>query len=65
VVPNATDSPEHWRKVRRLLHSRRHDLGTEAARLYPSMPRVAGTTLLCRPEWIPAEPLALEQAGLA
>jgi hypothetical protein len=64
VVPNATDSPEHWREVRRLLHSRRHDLGVEAARLYPSIPRVAGTTLLCRPEWIPAGPLALERVGL-
>ena len=65
MVPNATDSPGHWREVRRLLHSRRHDLGTEAARLYPSAPRVGGTTLLCRPEWIPAEPLALERVGLA
>jgi hypothetical protein len=65
VVPNPTDSPEHWREVRRLLHSQRHDLGAEAGRLYPSMPRVAGTTLLCRPEWIPAEPLPLEQIGLA
>jgi hypothetical protein len=64
VVPNATDSPGHWREVRRLLHSRRHDLGTVAARLYPSASRVAGTPLLGRPEWIPAEPLALEQVGL-
>ena len=63
-MPQATDSPEYWREVRRLLHTRRHDLGAEAARLYPSVPRVAGTSLLCRPEWIPAEPLALEQIGL-
>ena len=64
-MPNATDSPGRWREVRRLLHSRRHDLGAEAARLYPSAPRVGGTRLLCRPEWIAAEPLALDQVGLA
>jgi hypothetical protein len=64
-VPNATDSPEHWRDVRRLLHSSRHELAATAARLYPSAQRVGSTPLLCRPEWIPAEPLDLDQISLA
>jgi hypothetical protein len=34
-------------------------------RLYPATSRVGGTQLLCRPEWVAAEPLALEQVALA
>ncbi len=61
----ATDSPERWRDVRRLLHSRRHELAAAAARLYPAARRVGSTPLLARPQWLPAEPLDLGQVSLA
>jgi hypothetical protein len=64
-VPPPTDSPEHWRDIRRLLHSRRHELAAAAARLYPSALRAGSTPLLCRPQWLPAEPLDLKQVSLA
>jgi hypothetical protein len=35
-----------------------------AATLYPDLPRVAGTDLLCRPEWLPATPLDLADVPL-
>ena len=43
--------------MRRLLADRRHELGIAAAGLYPGVPRVAGTGLLCRPEWLPGSPV--------
>ena len=61
----APDSPERWRAARAGLKRRRHLLTQAAGRLYPDAARVGTTTLLCRPEWIPAQPLALEQVGLA
>jgi hypothetical protein len=63
-VPAATDSPEHWREVRRLLHSRRHELASAAARLYPAAARPGSAPLLCRPQWLPAAPVPLDQVRL-
>ena len=48
---------EHWRRVRRLLNEHRLELAAMAAGLYPDLPRVAGTDLLCWPGWLPATPL--------
>ncbi len=36
-----------------------------AGELYPGLPRVAGTGLLCREEWLPGEPVGLDRAELA
>jgi hypothetical protein len=51
----------HWRAARRSLNERRHQLATTAARLYTGVPRVGSTLLLCRPEWLPAGPVELDQ----
>lgn len=55
---------EQWRAVRRSLNQRRHQFAAVAARLYPSIPRVGSTLLLCRPEWLPARPVDLDQVQL-
>ena len=60
----AADSPEHWRAARTGLNQRRHRLTRAAGRLYPDAARVGTTTLLCRPEWIPARPLGLDEVRL-
>ena len=60
----APDSPERWRAARAGLKRRRHLLTQAAARLYPDAARVGTTTLLCRPEWIPAQPLGLDEVRL-
>ena len=52
-------SAERWRAVRRWLNENRRELGAWAAGFYPQARRVAGTSLLCREEWIPDEPLEL------
>jgi hypothetical protein len=66
-VPDAPvligESAERWRAVRGVLTAHRYELGRVAARLYPEVPRVASADLLCRKEWVPAEPLRLD--GLA
>jgi hypothetical protein len=60
------DSQERWRRERRLLNTRRHELARAAAqRLYPPSWRVAGTPLLARRGWIPATPVPLDQVTLA
>jgi hypothetical protein len=61
----ASDSPGHWRAARAELNQRRHLLTQAAARLYPDAARVGTTALLCRPEWIPAQPLGLDEVKLA
>jgi hypothetical protein len=53
-----------WRDTRRLLNSRRHELASAAAQLYPQALRVASTPLLARPEWIPPAPLDLDEVAL-
>ena len=60
----APDSPERWRAARAEMNQRRHLLTQAAGRLYPDTPRVGTTALLCRPEWIPARPLALDEVSL-
>ena len=61
----ASDSPERWRAARAGMNQRRHLLTQAAARLYPDAARVGTTALLCRPEWIPAQPLGLDEVKLA
>jgi len=67
-VPDAPaltgESAERWRAVRRVLTAHRHELGRVAARLYPEVPRVASADLLCRTEWVPPEPLRLDDIAL-
>jgi hypothetical protein len=54
-----------WLAVRRVLKQRRPELARAAAALYPRTARVAGTDLLCRPQWLPARPLELSEVALA
>lgn len=61
---NVTDSAEQWRAVRRWLNENRYELVTLAAGLYPQAVHVGETSLLCRDEWIPDEPLELERLTL-
>ena len=58
------ESAERWRAVRGVLTTHRYELGRVAARLYPEVPRVASADLLCREEWVPAEPLRLDDLAL-
>ena len=61
----AADSPEHWRAARADMNQRRHLLTQAAGLLYPDAARVGTTALLCRPEWIPDQPLGLGEVTLA
>jgi hypothetical protein len=67
-VPDAPvligESAERWRAVRGVLTTHRYELGRVAARLYPEVPRVASADLLCREQWVPAEPLRLDDLAL-
>jgi hypothetical protein len=54
-----------WLAVRRELSTRRHQLTQLASRLYPGIPRVAGTPLLCRPEWVATGPVRLDAIDLS
>jgi hypothetical protein len=65
MAEQLTTGAAHWRRVRRLLNERRPELAAMAARLYPDLPRVAGTDLLCWPGWLPAAPLDLNEVPLA
>lgn len=58
------DDPARWRQVRALLTQRRHELSQAAAGLYPDLPRVAGTGLLARPEWLLDAPAPLADVEL-
>lgn len=60
----AAPSPRDWRAVRQVLAGRRRELGCAAARLYDGVPRVAGTGLLGRPEWLPPAPVPLADLRL-
>jgi hypothetical protein len=55
---------EEWTATRRFLRADRWSLTKAAASLYPTLPRVAATTLLARPEWLPAAPVPLETVAL-
>ncbi|HEX2313321.1 MAG TPA: hypothetical protein VHJ17_06290 [Thermomonospora sp.] len=53
-----------WREERAVLNERRAALGERASGLYPDAVRVGSTSLLCRPEWIPAEPVPLARVAV-
>ena len=59
------EAPAQWRRVRRLLNEHRMALAATAAGLYPDLPRVAGTDLLCWPGWLAASPLDLADVPLS
>jgi len=59
-----TRSQRDWLRVREHLQRHRYELGQAAADLYPEATRVAGTPLLSRAEWLPAEPLPLDAIDL-
>ncbi len=59
-----TETAERWRQVRRMVNQDRLALVAQAARLYPSTARAAGTDLLARPEWLPAAPVELSGIAL-
>ena len=58
------DERHRWRAARRSLNQRRHELAGVAAQLYPGVLRVAGTGLLSRSEWLPDQPVDLDQVEL-
>lgn len=62
--PTSEQSQAQWRLIRQALKDKRHELSLLAPELYPDVPRVEGTGLLRRPEWLPAGPVGLEQAEL-
>ena len=55
-----TESQRGWLRVREYLQQHRYELGRSAAQEYADLPKVAGTPLLTRPEWLPAEPIPLD-----
>ncbi|SNR26763.1 hypothetical protein [Actinomadura mexicana] len=55
---------EEWRRGRAALNAARGRFGEVADGLYPGVPRVAGTPLLCRDAWIPGSPIPLEEIRL-
>jgi len=59
------DSLARWRQIRLELNGHRHELARLADGLYPDVPRVGTTPLLCRPEWIPDHPIPLDAVTLA
>ncbi|MFN2495759.1 MAG: XRE family transcriptional regulator [Pseudonocardiaceae bacterium] len=59
-----TESQREWLRVRHYLRECRDELGQMAAQEYPELPKVAGTALLTRPEWLPAEPIPLDVIDL-
>jgi hypothetical protein len=59
------ESVARWRQVRAVLRDNRHRLSGVAAELYPGLPRAGGTDLLCRAEWLPPRPVALDAVALA
>ena len=60
-----TASQNEWLRVRSYLQEHRYDLALDAAGDYPAERRVAGTPLLAAPGWQPAEPVPLQDIGLA
>ena len=53
-----------WRQTRAWLNEHRWELAARAADLYPDAPRVAGTALLAKTEWLPSEPVPLKAIRL-
>jgi hypothetical protein len=61
---NVAESQQRWREVRDGLKHRRYQFVGEAGGLYPDVPRVEETGLLCRPGWIPDAPVELDHVRL-
>jgi hypothetical protein len=55
---------DDWRRERAYLQAHRYDLAVEAAAEYPAGRGMAGTPLLTRPGWQPAEPVPLRDIAL-
>jgi hypothetical protein len=53
-----------WREQRAALNGGRARFGEVASGLYPDLPRVAGTPLLCSDGWIPGSPVPLGDVRL-
>ncbi|MGH3913014.1 MAG: hypothetical protein ACRDTC_06345 [Pseudonocardiaceae bacterium] len=63
--PGATlAGQQQWRAVRAELNANRALLGDLAAELYPQAHRIPGTTVLTRPEWMPATPVEIGDIAL-
>ncbi len=58
------ESQRRWRAVRDALKQRRHELAVAAGALYPDVPRVEGTGLLCRNDWVAGAPIEVDQVDL-
>jgi hypothetical protein len=56
---------DEWLRVRAHLRAGRHRLAVEAARRYPDIPKLAGTPLLTRPDWVPPDPVPLDSLAIA
>lgn len=50
--------------MREYVQLHRYDLGQAAAQEYPDLPKIEGTALLTRPEWLPTEPIPLDAVDL-
>jgi len=63
--PGATlASQERWKAVRAELNTNRAILGDLAAELYPQAHRIPGSTVLTRPDWMPAAPVEIGDIDL-
>ncbi|HYZ55048.1 MAG TPA: hypothetical protein VE733_16305 [Streptosporangiaceae bacterium] len=58
-------SQQRWLHERGYLNGHRHALTAVVQDLYPASWRVAGTPLMCRPEWLPAAPVSLDAVTLS
>jgi hypothetical protein len=56
---------DDWLRVRAHLRAERYRLAVEAAGRYPDVPKLAGTPLLTRPEWVPRRPVPLGDIALS
>jgi hypothetical protein len=61
----ARRSQQRWVSERGYLNGHRYELTQAAQELYPASWRLAGTPLMCRPEWLPAKPIPLEAVTLS
>jgi transcriptional regulator with XRE-family HTH domain len=64
IHPEVMASQGRWRAQRAWLNQHRSALASVAARLYPPECRVANTTLITAPGWIPNDPLPLRSISL-
>ena len=64
MIDPTAGSRAEWLRVRRYLNEHRRELTQAAQTMYPEEWRVVGTPLLARPEWVPGEPVPLDQVVL-